>query len=371
MNGSARAQLGSGDRVLVATTGNDSELVKTVPIARHPAKKPRVVMSMGPHYLPSFANGDKLQVTAELEVTTDCVERIPRCVGKPYAYNPIVDTRILLANGQLVAGGAGTLQLGAQRRRCRQNPPARVHHCVIVFTDIRLDVTDRSQLPCAPGSCYLNLVVDAHNKRKEMGKKGRRNKLLIGQDEPDGSVKGDMGRLNAIRFSPDDQPPVPPLATGTPLTASVPIRKGEDVVVFSQELSGLEKGDQLAVQAWMTTSIGHLPYNVKIRSRLILAPDPTATQPGRYIKNRTEPRGEIAEANGFNCTRRRPLCPTNKVGAITMLEDAANRAGEPVPMYANLLVDTARPGSAVQAGHVVQLVSGGLAVTVYPDSLRG
>jgi hypothetical protein len=113
------------------------------------------------------------------------------------------------------------------------------------------------------------------------------------------------------------------------------------------------------------------PYNVKIRSRLILAPDPTATRPGRAIKNRTEPRGEIAEANGFNCTRRRPLCPTNKAGVITMLEDAEGRAGEPVPLYVNLLVDTAKPGSVVPAGDMVQLVSGGLTATVYPASLRG
>jgi hypothetical protein len=246
--GSAGAQGVSSNRVLVATTGNDSELVKTVPITRRSATKPRVVMSMGPDLLPSLSGGDRLQVTAEAEVTTDCPERMPRCVGKPYAYNPIVQAQLVLANGQLVAGGAGTLQLGAQRRRCRQNEPARVHHCVIVFTDTVLDIADRGQLPCAPGSCYLNLVVDAHNSRKMEGKKGRRNKLLIGQDEPDGTVRGDMGRLNAIRLSPGNQPPIPPLVTGIPLTASVSVRKGDDVVVFSQELSGLEKGDQLAVR---------------------------------------------------------------------------------------------------------------------------
>jgi hypothetical protein len=151
----------------------------------------------------------------------------------------------------------------------------------------------------------------------------------------------------------------------------VPIRKGDDVVVLSLELSELKRGDQLAVQAWMTTSIEHLPYNVKVRSRLILAADPTATRPGRDIKHRTEPRGEIAEANGFNCTRRRPLCPTNKTGVITMLEEAEDRAGEPIPLYANLLVDPAKPGAVVPAGDVVQVVSGGLAATVYPASLRG
>jgi hypothetical protein len=47
-----------------------------------------------------------------------------------------------------------------------------------------LDVTDRSALPCPEGGCYLNMVVDAHNTRKPQGKKGRRNKLIIGEDEP-------------------------------------------------------------------------------------------------------------------------------------------------------------------------------------------
>ena len=40
------------------------------------------------------------------------------------------------------------------------------------------------------------------------------------------------------------------------------------------------------------------------RSRVILAPDPTATAPGKEVKELTEPKGEIAEANGFNCTQR-------------------------------------------------------------------
>jgi hypothetical protein len=295
-----------------------------------------------------------------------------RCVGKPYTYNPIVRVRIVLANDQFVAGGPDSIELGVQRFKCRQKPPDREHHCVAVFTNASLDVTDRGQLPCNPGSCHLNMVVEAHNKKKKKGKKGRRNKLLIGEDEPDGTVGLDKGRLNAIRRSPADQPGIPPQVTNTPLTTSIPIRKGEPVVVFSQELNGLQKDDQLAAQGSMNTSIDHLTYNVLVRSRVILAPDPISTRPGGDVKDITEPQGEIAEANGFNCTQRNPLCVTNKVGVLTMTKDAEDEAGDPIPLYANFAVATARPGTTAPAADTVQILpGGGLGVVTYPASLKG
>ena len=41
----------------------------------------------------------------------------------------------MLANSQFTAAGVETLELGTQRLKCRQKPPDREHHCVIVFTD--------------------------------------------------------------------------------------------------------------------------------------------------------------------------------------------------------------------------------------------
>jgi hypothetical protein len=370
--GSAGAQGESTDQVLVGTTGNQSELSQSVPITRVSGKKPRVVMSMGPGGLPSLDSGDKLTATGEVEVTTDCLEQTVQCVGRPYTYNPIVQVSIVLANGQFTAAGEDTLTLGTQRLKCRQKPPDREHHCVVVFTDATLDIPDRSQLPCAPDACYLNMVVGAHSTRKPQGKKGRANKLLIGENEPDGSVGLDKGRLNAIRFAPGDQPVVPAQITNTLLVPSVPIRKGEDVVLFSQELTGLERDDQLTALAVFTAGIEGIPYNVLNRTRIILAPDPTATAPGKAVKQLTEPKGEIAEANGFNCTQRNPLCPTNKVGVITMRRDAEDAAGDPIPLYANLVFDTAKPGGIAPAGDVVQIIpGGGLRITTYPADLKG
>ena len=109
---SAGAQDGSSDRVLVGTTGNQSELTETVPISRRAGAKPRVVMSLGPGSLPSLETGDKLQATGELEVTTDCLEKGAGCVGNPYTYNPVVQVRIVLANSDFTAAGLDTLELG-------------------------------------------------------------------------------------------------------------------------------------------------------------------------------------------------------------------------------------------------------------------
>ena len=61
------------------------------------------------------------------------------------------------------------------------------------------------------------------------------------------------------------------------------------------------------------------------------------------MKELTEPKGEIAEANGFNCTQRNPVCPTNKVGVITMRRHAEDDSGEPIPLYVNLVFDSAKP----------------------------
>ena len=359
---SAAAQDGS-PHVLVATTGNQSELRETVRITkkRGPGK---LVMSLGPEELPSLSNGDRLLATAELEVTTDCAVESVGCVGTPYKYNPSLTTSLILGDDASATGGEGAVEIDSQRTKCNQRDSA--HHCLIVFTGSSLDIA--GQAPCAPSSCHLNLVVESHKARAKKG-----NRLLMGENEPDGSVGQDKGRLNVTRFSPGSQPAISPLTTTTPLVTSIPVRKGEDIVVYSQELSGLEKDDQLAASASMTVDVSHLSYGPLIRSRLILALDPTSTAPGHDVKQLTDPKGEISEANGYNCTQRKPSCVTRKVGVISMRKDAEDASGDPIPLYANLVVDTAKPGGTAAAGDTVQIdpTGGALNVTRYPASLKG
>jgi hypothetical protein len=363
LGGMAHAQAGPQPQVLVATTGNDSELRKTVKIKKR--KGPgRVVMSMGPDVLPSLSSGDRLFTTAELEVTTDCAQQDNGCVGSPYKYNPSFSARLVLAGSGTATGGEGTLEIGAQRRKCSQRDFG--HHCVIVFAGSSLDVD--GQLPCAPGSCYLNLVVESHKRRAKKG-----NRLLIGENEPDGTVAGDKSRINVTRFSPGNQPAIPSTVTTTPLATSIPVAKGQGVVIYSQELTGLERNEQLRVASGMTSNVTQLDYAALVRSRLILAPDPTATDPGKEVKELTEPKGEISEANGFNCTQRRPICRSTKVGVIRMRRTAEDESGDPIPLYVNVVVDTAKPGATPAAGDTVLIdpVNGVLDVTRYPADLRG
>jgi hypothetical protein len=361
---SAGAQTDAGPRVMVATTGSDSERRRKVRITQRPGPG-KIVMSMGPNVLPSLSTGDRLVSTAELEVTTDCAQPHAGCVGTPYKYNPFLSVRLVLASSRKTTGGEGTVDIGSVGRKCNQRDLG--HHCEIVFPGSSLDIA--GQVPCAPSSCFLNMVVESHQRRAKRG-----NRLLIGENEPDGSVQGDHGRLNVTRFSPGAQPPVAPVGTTTALATSIPVVKGDGVVVYSQQLDELERNEQLTASASMTTDVEHLAYGPLVRSRLILALDPSATKPGKDVKRLTEdPKAELTEANGFNCTQRRPRCLTRKAGVITMSEDAEDASGLPIPLHVNLVVDTANPGSTDRPSDVVLIdpLGGGLQVTRYPASMKG
>jgi hypothetical protein len=46
--------------------------------------------------------------------------------------------------------------------------------------------------------------------------------------------------------------------------------------------------------------------------------------------------GQIAEANGSNCTKVQTPCPYTKVGVLRMRRDAVTRSGRRLPLYVNL-----------------------------------
>ncbi len=321
-------------------------------------------MSMGPRVLPSLSNGDRLLSTAELEVTTDCAHPTAGCTGTPYRYNPVLSVRLVLASSRRATGGEGTVQIASLHRKCDQRGLG--HHCTIVFPGSALDIA--GQVPCAPSSCFLNVVVESHKRNAKRG-----NRLLIGENEPDGSVRGDHGRINVTRFSPGAQPEVAPVGTTTTMANSIPVIKGKGVVIYSQPLDGLQSGEQLAASASMISDVKHLSYAPLVRSRLILALYPTATKPKRDVKRLTEdPKGELTEGTGFNCTQRHPRCLTRKVGVITVSDNVA-ASGLQVPLYVNLVVNTANPDGADRPDDVVSIdpLGGGLQVTRYPASLKG
>jgi hypothetical protein len=351
--------------VRVATTGNGSERVKTLPITRRAGGAPRVVISMGPHRLPSLAKGDRLRVTAELQVTGNCRAHGPRCVGRVYHYDPNVRARLVIARGAGIAAGAGAMAISPLRREtCTQKRPDYEHHCVLVFATGGRTIRP-SRLPCRLDRCYVNLVADAHNPRAERG-----DLLMIGGLKPNGTIPQDRGRVNVIRYrnaGPRD-------ARRTSTEHRLKRRLRPDFhrrVVFSKRLAGLRDGEQLAVSSRMTTDVTHLPYAVRTSARLILADSPHATRQSEFAKRFAFGRGEIAENNGSNCTRAEGRCTYRKVGVAEMRRDAADRQGHPVPLFVNLVTVVGPKVRRAHARDRVIVRRGEIDVLRFPAALNG
>jgi hypothetical protein len=325
---------GGAPKVLVATTGDHSETRRTVPITRRASAKPRVVMSMGPHKLPGLAAGDRLRLSAELQVTVNCFRPDPACVGRPYFFNPHVGSKLVLASGPHIARGEHARAITGRRViTCKARPLRdRQHHCVLVFKHPSLPIASPGGLPCPPGGCYVNFVVDAHNREARRGER-----LIIGANKPNGHILQDKGRINAVRLRPGDQPPPPVLKTGRRRHSRVPLDQ-TPTVVLSQRLGGLRKGTQLAVLARMRADVSGLPYSARVTTHLILARTPRSTTTSARVARMASLHGEIAETNGSNCTRTQSPCPYTKVGVLRMLHDARGRRGRPSPLFVNLYV---------------------------------
>jgi hypothetical protein len=367
------------DRVLVSTSGNNSELVQSVDIGTAPGQVETVVMSL-PFKGQPLQPDDGLSPSSEVQVTTDCSTQLPKCVGDPYSYDPIVDARLILTSSADPTGSGGTATVMAQEtgRRCAHEQ----HHCTIVFPfpDSPFAVSPPAP-PCAfaGGGCRLNLVLSSYNPNATVGA----DKLILGEDEPDccAITKQDKGRVNAVRLRPDVQgDPVGAVNTYSsgPLVGSVPVRdtvsEGK-TVVFSQRLGKLRKNEQLSVSGNMTTDIcpdteNCLRYNrVLINSRLILANSARATERSANVKDVEELKGEIAEPNGFNCTKDPPTnpCQTRKAGVAHLIRNSDST------LYVNLVVSTtpARSGQAQPGEAVTVYPDGTLKVVHYPASRYG
>ena len=329
---------------VACTTGRNSELKETIAITRRPGRDRRVVMRLadGRHghrftRLPELRPGDRLRVTAEVEVTTDCETANPACVGNPYEYSPIITATLLLTGDrEATAGGRTALSLATRRVRCSQ----RRHHRVIVFTRAGLLIPEAG-LPWS-GPSFLNLILDAHHPRARDG-----DLLLVGENEPDGSVGGDKGRLNAIRLRPSRERPRERVRTAKRLAREIPVDKNKRTVVYARRLNDLRDDEDLEVRAALTVSAAHLSYPARISTRLILADSPRQADDGGRAAEIAPFNGEISENNGTNCLRAR-ACTSRKVGVLRC-HAAAGR-----PMYVNLIAvsgdpfDEGRPGDTLR-----------------------
>jgi hypothetical protein len=362
--------------VRLATTGDNAELRERVPIARRKWAKKRVVMSVGPGGLPRLHRGDVIRTSAEVQISNTCIVfDAVRCIGKRYSYSPREDARIVLANRRFATGGSEARTIRQTRSmRCRQRRPHRNHHCVLVFPPEPTKIRHPHRLPCRPNRCFVNLVLEADYPRAEDGEI-----ILVGADTPDGDVRQDKGRLNAIVLQ-GRVPPPKHYRTEKRRSRSIPIaptgRAGRRVI-FSQRINHLKKGDVLEMSADHVVSIASLPYPSFVGTHVILTHGPQAVTPAGVARTAVGAHGDLTEANGFNCTHGasayRTPCRTRKAGAVRIRHTVA-RNGRFIPLYLNVVSAGKAKRATPQPHHRMRVLArGALRVRRFraPDGRRG
>jgi hypothetical protein len=353
-------------RVMMASTGNDSELIETLPITVPASRERRVAMSLGPtgkpeSSMPDLAPGDSLVVTAEVELTTDptreqATEGAPH-KGEPYDYAPTIEARLLLAaEDGATEEGARALRIGqAQRLRLTHAE----HHGLIVFTESRLELP--ADLPSwLARSRHVNLVLEAFS-----GEATGKEVLLVGENEEDGSVGQDKGRIGVIRLR-GGAAAAKTERTSRPRIRRLPVLKNDPHVVYSCQLDNLRAGEQLSVHALLIASAGQLPEPARISTHPILADGPDATGSQGRAREVASFGGEVGEHNGFNLIPGHGPIPTRRAGVLRIERDAGR------PLYLNLVADTGSPMKNLSADDSVEVAAGGyLEVSRFGPEMKG
>jgi hypothetical protein len=211
----------------------------------------------------------------------------------------------------------------------------------------------------------VNLVVDAHHPQAH-----RNDEVLLGIDRADGTIRQDRGRVNVARFR---GPRVEPRIHDTQKRRhrSVDVEKGSMKVIYSLRLRGLRKGEQLVVNADMTTSIGHLPYGTFIGSQLILARRSGGIRTTPLTRRVSSRDGEVTEGNGFNCTQRTTPCDSPRAGTLVM-KSTPRRNGRSIPLFLNFVLRNAPKRADDRAGDRIRIpAGGGIVARRYPASAQG
>lgn len=325
------APRGIANSVVGLSTGGDSERVGKIAIRRKREPSRRVAYSLP---LPRLSPGDKLRINAETAVSTTCIVVSPRCIGRRYKFSPRVGGQIILAPNPRAAGGPRTTRVSAREGMiCGQRRPNRNHHCPIVIRKAELEVPLSGNLPCPPDSCYLNYVIDAAHRNAR-----RRQAIVVGADRPDGSIRQDKGRLNAVL-----QRSLGAVQSTRASTTKRRTRRlassfeGGQTVTYSQPLPNLRAGDVLLVQALQRTAISdRYPYFVS--TEVVITGRPHATRPSRRIRRWITEGARATEVNGFNCTPGKSAfqspCRSFKAGLATVLKTPGRQ------LYANLISRT-------------------------------
>ena len=351
-----------GAGVRVGSTGNSPELVETIPIVADAGKGRRVVLSFGPDSktdspLPEIKGGDRLEVYAELEVTTDAPEeKHPGRIGNVYGYAPTLEARLLLAADAAITEekGGRSMALGKPWRGSLNHEQ---HHGVITFA-AALDVP-AGGLPWE-GAASVNLVLAASNPEAKQG-----DVLLIGQNEKTPTVVQDMAGIRVVRTRA--APAQNPVRDSSCLVSGVPVAKAQ-TVVFAHRLDGLAVGEQLLIKAQLLTDAG--ASSATRRGSRPVSSSPTArTRPSPAEPPRASRAGRATSPSSPASTASPALGPqtTRKFGVIAI------KRTPPGPLYLNMVAVSAAPFGGAGAGDALPIDASHsyLDVTRYPPGLAG
>ncbi len=333
------------------TTGDNSELIESIPIERR-AGKTKTALKLKGEDMPDIMRDDRLRVSAELLVTTDCTHRSARCAGDPYEFNPTIDTFLVLDSGR------DEISLASDRRRCRQKPDERQHHCQIAFVGVDAG-EEANRLDCETQKCSLRVQVRAFSSQADGGER-----VIIGSNKPNGRIIQDKARLNVIRVRPAGQLPEP--------LESKPVKRGfppalRKVVLYSQKVNALKQGEVLEASVDARASTAHLDYPALVGTQIVLTEGRKKTKGRDLVDRIASLDGEITEISGTNCTPSQSPCPIVRTGIVEMREDAM-KGGEPVPLYVNVISRSTAKGSDSRPGDMVKLINkGGLKVRRFSE----
>jgi hypothetical protein len=350
----------SRQRVRAVSTGKDSELIEKLPITARRGTKSLVAMRLGPDgkgafaRIPDLAPGDRLEVSCEVEVTTD--SSVGQEVGTPYRFDPLVEAQLFLTAGPDEIKRSARKAIPLSKRKRNRISHAQ-HHGLLVFGDGGLRIPSNGL--AWDGPSYINLVLGASDPGAKRG-----NVLIVGENEPDGTINGSKGRINAVRFRPSSLDRPKAIRTQKLLVTALAPDNSKHVL-FSLPLDGLRQGEQLVARAQLLTGAAHLPRPIRISTRLVLVDSPSQSDTGGRAKTIAACGGELGDHNGFNCTPAKSPCATDRVGVMLVEEDAGKK------LYLNLVADSGDPTKSLPPGSKLKAQGGFLEVVRYAPDVKG
>ena len=289
-----------------------------------PGAARRVVLSLGADSdtdspLPDIAAGDRLEVLAELELTTDAADpNHPGLIGNAYSYAPDVEATLLLAaDASVTEAGAQAIELA---------PAWRSRSARSATTASSRSATARMTIP-AGGLPWGGPARDQPRRRRQQSRRegGRRAARRPEREDAGrrpGHVRDPRGAFPARRARRRRR-----RCARRPACAARSRCRRRAPSCSPQELAGLVAGERLLIKARLATDAAGLPAPARISTRLFIGDSPTQDEPGGAARPAITWKGNLSKYTGFNCLPAEGPMVTEKYGVATVRQA---RRGQPV-----------------------------------------